>query len=95
MYIEAGIGIFGQQAIPTLITMFVAWPVIITQTWGMVHTAILDDKVIQVAEASISRNYSHQNIPDDTTFQNFKFCTNCGRAIAGGAQFCFECGFKF
>jgi hypothetical protein len=30
MYIEAGIGIFGQQAIPTLITMFVAWPVIIT-----------------------------------------------------------------
>ena len=34
---EAGIGIFGQQAIPTIISMLFFWPVLITQIWGMVH----------------------------------------------------------
>ena len=31
---EAGIGIFGQQAIPTIISMLFFWPVLITQIWG-------------------------------------------------------------
>ena len=29
--VDAGVGIFGQQAVPTLISMFLFWPVLITQ----------------------------------------------------------------
>ncbi len=32
--VEAGVGVFGQQAIPTAITLLVFWPVIITQVWN-------------------------------------------------------------
>lgn len=34
--ITAGVGIFGQQAIPTVISMLFFWPVLITQISGMV-----------------------------------------------------------
>ena len=32
--VDAGVGIFGQQAVPTLISMFLFWPVLITQISG-------------------------------------------------------------
>jgi hypothetical protein len=34
--IEAGVGMYGQQAIPTAISMLLFWPVLLTQIWGMV-----------------------------------------------------------
>ncbi|MGL4942890.1 MAG: hypothetical protein ACRC46_06845 [Thermoguttaceae bacterium] len=37
---EAGVGIFGQQAIPTVISMLFFWPVLITQIWGIYDRAI-------------------------------------------------------
>src|SRR5215212_7088722 len=33
--VDAGVGIFGQQAIPTAITLLVFWPVVIAQVWNM------------------------------------------------------------
>lgn len=47
---EAGIGIFGQQAIPTIISMLFFWPVLITQIWGIVQQSKLDDKALEIAE---------------------------------------------
>src|SRR5215217_393646 len=40
--VDAGVGIFGQQAIPTAITLLVFWPVIIAQVWNMAQEAKLD-----------------------------------------------------
>lgn len=54
--VDAGIGIFGQQAIPTLITSLVFWPVLITQIAGMVQSAKLDDEAIQIVEAALIRH---------------------------------------
>ena len=61
IYFEAGVGIFGQQAIPTVISMFFFWPVAITQIWGLVRQAKLDDKALEVAQDVImSANAGNQ-----------------------------------
>ena len=49
IYFEAGVGIWGQQAIPTVISMLFFWPVLITQIWGIVEQASLDDKALALA----------------------------------------------
>jgi hypothetical protein len=51
--VDAGVGIFGQQAIPTAITLLVFWPVLIAQVWNMAHESNLDDEALRVAEESL------------------------------------------
>lgn len=91
---EAGIGIFGQQFIPTVITWFFAWPVLLTQIWGLVQQANLDDKALEIAKSVIEEN-NKSYIPYESTDINNKFCTNCGTRVAISAKFCPNCGVKF
>jgi len=56
--VDAGVGIFGQQAIPTAITLLVFWPVIIAQVWNMAKEADLDEEALDVAEASLKAHSS-------------------------------------
>ena len=51
--VDAGVGIFGQQAIPTAITLLVFWPVIIAQVWNMAQESKLDEEAIRVTEESL------------------------------------------
>jgi hypothetical protein len=51
--VEAGVGIFGQQAIPTAITLLVFWPVVIAQVWNMAQEARLDEEALRVTEESL------------------------------------------
>jgi len=51
--VDAGVGIFGQQAIPTAITLLVFWPVIIAQVWNMAQESKLDEEALDVAEESL------------------------------------------
>ena len=90
---DANVGIYGQQAIPTVISMLFFWPVLITQIWGLVEQAKLDDRALADAEMAIvggTANTSSQ-FANNTTG---KFCTNCGTSISGNANFCPECGAK-
>lgn len=89
VYFDASVGIFGQQAIPTVISMFFFWPVLITQIWGMVEQSNLDDKALAIAE-EVSRNSSVKTSASTTG----RFCTNCGTQISMQAKFCPECGAK-
>jgi hypothetical protein len=52
--VEASVGIFGQQAIPTAITLLVFWPVIVTQVWGLAREAKLDDYALSAVEQSLA-----------------------------------------
>jgi hypothetical protein len=56
--VDAGVGIFGQQAIPTAITLLVFWPVIIAQVWNMAQESNLDDEALKVAEESLKAHSS-------------------------------------
>ncbi len=51
--VEAGVGIFGQQAIPTAISLLVFWPIVIAQVWNMAQEAKLDEEALGVAEESL------------------------------------------
>ena len=88
MLFDANVGIYGQQAIPTVITMFFFWPVLLTQIWGLVEQSKLDDRALAAAQQAIAA------APAATAFyQNAatKFCTNCGTSIDQAAKFCPNC----
>lgn len=91
IFIEAGVGIFGQQAIPTVISMFFLWPILLTQIWGMVQQSRLDEKAISIAEDYIARNH---HVQTSAQYQSGKFCTACGSAQLSEAKFCNSCGTK-
>jgi hypothetical protein len=63
--VEAGVGIFGQQAIPTAITLLVFWPVLVAQVWNMAQEARLDEEALRVAEESLKSHSS--TVPSEAT----------------------------
>jgi len=56
--VEAGVGIFGQQAIPTAITLLIFWPVLVAQVWNMSQEAKLDEEALGIAEQSLKAHSS-------------------------------------
>jgi hypothetical protein len=56
--LQAGVGIFGQQAIPTAITLLVFWPVVVAQVWNMARESKLDEEALGVAEESLRAHSS-------------------------------------
>lgn len=89
---DAGIGIFGQQLIPALIMYFVAWPVLLTQIWGMVQQSNLDDTALMLAESVISSNSIVGKPVEPTSISSF--CPNCGGKHDVNMRFCPFCGVK-
>ena len=89
---DAGIGIFGQQLIPALIMYFVAWPVLLTQIWGMVQQSNLDDTALMLAESVIPSNSTVGKTVEPISISSF--CPNCGGKHDVNMRFCPFCGFK-
>lgn len=82
---DANVGIFGQQFIPTVISMLFFWPVLITQIWGMVEQSKLDDRALRAAESVIGKAAPASQVGG-------AFCPSCGKPIPQGARFCPSCG---
>lgn len=92
---DAKVGIFGMQVIPTIITLALFWPVLITQIWGLVRQAKLDDKALQVAKDVIRENSVNSATPvSQIGSSSKKFCTACGAELPAEASFCHHCGAK-
>lgn len=85
---DARVGIFGQQAIPTVISMFFFWPVLITQIWGLVNQSQLDDRALAAAERGMQSSASSLNVSSEGSL----FCTHCGARMDKEARFCSRCG---
>lgn len=93
VFFDANVGIYGQQAIPTVISMLFFWPVLITQIWGLVEQSKLDDRALEVAERCIGGGQTASFVDTSQTVPNgTKFCTECGTRVNCGAKFCTECG---
>lgn len=89
---DAGIGIFGQQLIPTLVMYFVAWPVLLTQLWGMVQQANLDDTALLLAESVVPAEIPAPKVINPNGMSSF--CPHCGGMHDAGMRFCPYCGAK-
>jgi hypothetical protein len=90
--VKASIGIFGQQLIPSVIMLFFAWPVLLTQIWGLVRQAKLDDEAIACVEQSLLRHSATPNtINAQPQAKQSKFCSNCGHQLSSLAA-CPNCG---
>jgi hypothetical protein len=93
---EAGVGMFGQQFIPALVSFFVAWPVLSGQIWERVQACRLDTEVFECIEASIAvQSVSQGTKPGDPAsgrLAPLAFCTNCGTRIVEAGLFCAHCG---
>lgn len=85
---DASVGIFGQQVIPTLVMWFFAWPVIITQIWGIIQQSKLDDKALSIAEEVIAGSKDSNGAPKAA------ICPGCGNELPADAMFCPVCGHK-
>ncbi len=92
IFVEASIGIFGQQAVPTVISMLLFWPVLIPQIWGLVEQSKLDDKVMIMIEQSIKKNATRDTGSGNNSGMPTGFCTNCGKPVLHDAHFCSFCG---
>lgn len=96
--VRAGVGIFGKQAVPFAIAMLVTWPVLLTQIWGLINQAGLDDEAIKVTELSLNRLSRLAGRPDPTGVPARSpdgapgFCHRCGKARSADADFCTQCG---
>ena len=95
---KAGVGIFGQQAIPSAITLLVFWPVLITQIWGVVEQSKLDEEAMSVIHNSLQY---HGRETDDLAGPDraagkaqaaHAYCTDCGGSLPASANFCPACG---
>ncbi|MDR2599344.1 MAG: zinc ribbon domain-containing protein [Oscillospiraceae bacterium] len=89
--IDAKVGILGQQLIPSLVFMFVAWPVMLTQISGLVQQAKLDNEALDVIENAIR---AIENGSSSGVGNSRQFCTQCGADITAGSAFCSACGEK-
>ncbi|MGF0171872.1 zinc ribbon domain-containing protein [Streptomyces sp. Marseille-Q5077] len=96
--VRAGVGIFGKQAVPLAIALLVTWPVLLTQIWGLINQAGLDDEAIKVTELSLNRLSRLAGRPDtaggpaQSPDGSPGFCHRCGQARSTGADFCTKCG---
>lgn len=90
IYFDASVGIWGQQLIPTIVSVFFFWPVLITQIWGVVEQSKLDDRALDIARSIIYQNTNDEVVP--STSNGSKFCTWCGTKNESSANFCKECG---
>lgn len=92
IHFEAGVGVWGQQAIPTVISMLFFWPVLITQIWGIVEQSKLDDKALDIASNVIMMSGNGVAITTPSATTTHKFCTSCGTQNTASANFCCGCG---
>lgn len=93
IYAEAGVGIFGEQAVPTIISFFLLWPIILTQIWGIIQQSNLDNRALQEIDNAITRHSNAQPKVKSSEVNSLN-CPKCGAPLDSGANFCHNCGYN-
>jgi hypothetical protein len=92
--VRAKIGIFGTQIVPTMIGLFMFWPVFLVQIGGLVKQAKLDDEVLAVVDRVIARETASGLPATAPLTSTQRFCGACGGKLDSQARFCQLCGQK-
>ncbi len=64
--------------------MLAFWPVLVTQTWGLVRQSKLDEEAIAVTEAAL--------LAQQSLAEKSRYCHECGAALTEASAFCHACG---
>ena len=56
IHIDAGIGQYGERAAVAGLAALAAWPLAITQIWGLVKQSNLDDKAVAIAQRVVANS---------------------------------------
>jgi hypothetical protein len=84
---------YGDTQAFLTVTLLVFWPVFITQIWGVVQQAKLDEEALATIEASLKeRAGTPQRKSGFAATEPRQFCTNCGDPLPVNARFCPGCG---
>lgn len=89
--VRAEIGMWGHQAAPTAIMLLVAWPVLLTQIWGLVQQSKLDDEAVRIATESLHR-IAGNPVAGTAIPSTAKHCIDCGQILPEVGRFCPSCG---
>lgn len=89
--VDCKVGIFGQQVVPTAISMLLFWPVMITQIWGLIRQSKLDDHVLELVDGAIDC-HAGKTVQVEQAGEKSVFCSACGARVKG--VFCSACGAK-
>ena len=89
--VRAEIGMWGHQIAPTAIMLLVAWPVMLTQIWGLVQQSKLDDEAVRIASESLHR-IAGNPVVGTAIPSTAKHCIDCGQILPEVGKFCPSCG---
>ena len=87
---DLDVGIFGKQFLPSIVSMLVFWPVLISQVIKLVQQNNLDKEAYQTIEEGIK---ACENQPVSKSMAG-NFCPFCGGNVPVGSVFCRRCGKK-
>ena len=85
---KAGIGFWEQQGLATAISALLAsttFITLVTQAWGVIHQAHLDDQALEIAERRL------KELEGDMENVEYDYCPNCRRKAIVGKP-CPHCG---
>jgi len=89
--VRAEIGMWGHQVAPTAIMILVAWPVLLTQIWGLVQQSKLDDEAVRIASESLHK-IAGSPMAGTPIASTAKHCVECGQILNQIGKFCPSCG---
>lgn len=52
-------GLFGKQIIPSLLSYFIFWPLVVAQIWGLIQQSKMDEEVFAVFESTLNEMDTH------------------------------------
>ena len=97
---KTSVGLFGQQAVPTALSLVVYPPLVLAQVWGLVQQHKLDEAALMCVEQRLyaSTAKSATSGARTATVQatihevTLRFCPKCGRRLESELRFCTTCG---
>ena len=89
--VRAEIGMWGHQVAPTAIMLLVAWPVLLTQIWGLVQQSKLDDEAVRIATETLHKT-AETPLAGTSIASTVKHCGECGQLLSQVGKFCPSCG---
>lgn len=94
-WVRLSVGIFGKEIVPTLISVFLYWPVLIPQIWGIIRQTNLNGEAMREFSTCLDRHAGYMPVPANVAaVPTLAVCSQCHGNLPMKAVFCPSCGAK-